>query len=116
MRRAQYPGTWLPEPVLADPAPGTVERAETISLAFLVVLESLSPVERAVFLLRDVFDYGFREIAEIVGKSAANCRQLAVRARRRVQEREPRFEASRERRDELARRLVAAGCRRSGRW
>jgi RNA polymerase sigma-70 factor, ECF subfamily len=108
VRREQYPGTWLPEPVLADPAPGAAERAETLSLAFLVVLESLSPVERAVFLLRDVFDYGFGEIAEIVGKSAANCRQLAVRARRRVQEREPRFEASRERRDELSRRFLAA--------
>jgi RNA polymerase sigma-70 factor (TIGR02957 family) len=108
VRREQYPGTWLPEPVLADPAPGAAERAETLSLAFLVVLETLSPVERAVFLLRDVFDYGFDEIAQIVGKSTPNCRQIAVRARRRVQEREPRFEASRERRDELARRFIAA--------
>ncbi|MGH2949947.1 MAG: RNA polymerase sigma-70 factor [Solirubrobacteraceae bacterium] len=108
VRREQYTGTWLPEPVLADPAPGAAERAETLSLAFLVVLESLSPVERAVFLLRDVFDYGYEEIAEIVGKSAANCRQLAVRARRHVEAREPRFEASRTQRDELGRRFLAA--------
>ena len=82
--------------------------AETLSLAFLVVLESLSPVERAVFLLREVFDYGYGEIAEIVGKSEDNCRQLAVRARRHVDARRPRFEPSREQREELARRFFAA--------
>jgi RNA polymerase sigma-70 factor, ECF subfamily len=74
-------------------------------MAFLVLLESLSPVEPAVFLLREVFGYGFGEIAEIVGKSEANCRQLLVRARRHVAERKPRFEASRAQRQELADRF-----------
>ncbi len=111
VRREQYPGTWLPEPLLADPAPDAAERAETadtLSLALLVVLESLSPVERAVFLLREVFDYGYGEIAEIVDKSEDNCRQLVVRARRHVDARRPRFEPSREQREELARRFFAA--------
>jgi RNA polymerase sigma-70 factor (TIGR02957 family) len=108
VRREHYPGTWLPEPVLADPAPDAAVRAESLSLAVLVLLESLSPVERAVFVLREAFDYGYDEIAEIVGKSPANVRQLAVRARRHVDERRPRFEPSREQRDELARRFVAA--------
>jgi RNA polymerase sigma-70 factor, ECF subfamily len=111
VRREQYAGTWLPEPVLADPAPDAAahaETADTLSLALLVVLESLSPVERAVFLLREVFGYGYREIAEIVGKSEDNCRQLAARARRHVDARTPRFETSREQRDELARRFFAA--------
>jgi RNA polymerase sigma-70 factor (ECF subfamily) len=108
VRREQYPGTWLPEPVLADPAPDAAMRSESLSLAVLVLLESLSPVERAVFVLREAFDYGYDEIAGIVGKSEANCRQLAVRARRHVEERRPRFEPSREQREELARRFVAA--------
>jgi RNA polymerase sigma-70 factor (ECF subfamily) len=77
-------------------------------MAFLVLLERLSPVERAVFLLRDVFDVGFDEIADIVGKSEDNCRQIAVRARRHVQEGRPRFDASRRRREELARRFFEA--------
>jgi RNA polymerase sigma-70 factor (TIGR02957 family) len=108
VRREQYPGTWLPEPVLADPAPDAAIRAETLSVAVLVLLESLTPVERAVFVLREAFDYGYDEIAEIVGKSEDNCRQLATRARRHVEERRPRFEPSREQRDELVRRFVAA--------
>jgi RNA polymerase sigma-70 factor (ECF subfamily) len=108
VRREQYPGTWLPEPVVADPAPGAAIRNEDLSLAVLVLLESLSPVERAVFVLREAFDYGYDEIAEIVDKSPANVRQLAVRARRHVDERRPRFEPSREQRDELARRFLAA--------
>jgi RNA polymerase sigma-70 factor (ECF subfamily) len=77
-------------------------------MAFLVLLESLSPVERAVFLLREVFDYGYEEIAGIVAKSEDNCRQIAVRARRQVEARKPRFEASRARREELARRFFEA--------
>ena len=108
VRREQYPGTWLPEPVLADPAPDAVMRSESLSMAVLVLLESLSPVERAVFVLREAFDYGYDEIAEIVGKSPENCRQLAVRARRHVEERRPRFEPSREQREELTKRFVAA--------
>jgi RNA polymerase sigma-70 factor (ECF subfamily) len=108
VRREEYPGTWLPEPVLADPAPDAAVRAESLSLAVLVLLESLSPVERAVFVLREAFDYSYDEIAEIVGKTPENCRQLAVRARRHVDERRPRFEPSREQRDELMKRFVAA--------
>ncbi len=108
VRREQYPGTWLPEPVLADPAPDAAMRAESLSLAVLVLLESLTPVERAVFVLREAFDYGYDEIAEIVDKSQDNVRQLALRARRHVDERRPRFEPSREQRDELVRRFVAA--------
>jgi RNA polymerase sigma-70 factor (ECF subfamily) len=74
----------------------------------MVLLERLSPVERAVFLLRDVFDYGYGEIAEVLGRSEASCRQLAVRARRHVDERRPRFEASRRQREQLAERFFAA--------
>jgi len=111
VRRETYVGTWLPEPLLTDAAPDVarhVETAEALSMAFLVLLERLSPVERAVFLLRDVFDFGFDEIADIVGKSEDNCRQIAVRARRHVQAGRPRFEASRERREALARRFFEA--------
>jgi RNA polymerase sigma-70 factor, ECF subfamily len=104
VRREQYPGTWLPEPVLADPAPDAAIGAETLSYAVLVMLERLSPVERAVFVLREAFDYGYDEIAEIVGKSVDNCRQLASRARRHVGERKRRFEPSRD----LVRRFVEA--------
>ncbi len=110
-RRETYVGPWLPEPLLTDTAPDPADHAEvsdSLSLAFLVLLETLSPVERAVFLLREVFDYGYDEIAQIVDKSEDNCRQLAVRARRRIEERKPRFEASRERRQEIARRFTAA--------
>jgi RNA polymerase sigma-70 factor (ECF subfamily) len=108
-RRETYVGDWLPEPLLAaeDPA-GVTADADSLSMAFLLVLERLSPVERAVFLLRDVFGYDFAEIARIVDKSEANVRQLAVRARRHVTENRPRFEASRQKRDELAARFVAA--------
>lgn len=111
VRREQYVGQWLPEPLLADPAPDAAAHAETadsLSMAFLVLLESLTPVERAVFLLREVFDYGYAEIAKIVGRSEDNCRQLYVRARRHIDEGRPRFEASRQQRDELARRFLAA--------
>ncbi|TDE08967.1 RNA polymerase sigma-70 factor [Jiangella asiatica] len=109
-RREQYVGPWLPEPLLTsddDPA-GQAESAETLSTAFLVVLETLSPVERAVFLLREVFGYGYDEIAAVVERSEANCRQLLVRAKRRIDERRPRFEPSPERRDALAKRFLAA--------
>jgi RNA polymerase sigma-70 factor (ECF subfamily) len=108
VRREQYPGTWLPEPVLADPAPDAAVRNESLSMAVLVLLERLTPVERAVFVLREAFDYGYDEIAEIVGKSPANVRQLAVRARRHVDEQRPRFEPSREQREELVKRFIAA--------
>jgi RNA polymerase sigma-70 factor (ECF subfamily) len=96
VRREQYPGPWLPEPVLADPAPDAAIRGETLSYAVLVLLERLSPVERAVFVLREALDYSYAEIADIVGKSEANARQLASRARRHVGERKRRFEAPRD--------------------
>jgi RNA polymerase sigma-70 factor (TIGR02957 family) len=110
-RRERYVGEWLPEPLLAsdeaDPA-RHAEVADSLSLAFLVLLESLSPEQRAAYLLREVFDYPYDQIARIVGKSEVNTRQLVTRARRQVQERRPRFEASRERREVLARRFFAA--------
>jgi RNA polymerase sigma-70 factor (ECF subfamily) len=108
VRREQYPGPWLPEPVVADERLETAELADTLSLAFLVLLETLTPVERAVLLLHDVFDHDFAEVAEIVGRSDAACRQAAVRARRRVAERRPRFEVSRAEQEELAERFFAA--------
>jgi RNA polymerase sigma-70 factor (ECF subfamily) len=112
VRRETYVGQWLPEPLLTDPAaPDPAQHsaeADSLSMAFLLVLERLSPVERAVFLLHDVFGYEFTEVADVVGKSPANCRQVAVRARRHVSEHRPRFEASRAHRDELADKFVAA--------
>ncbi len=110
-RRERYVGEWLPEPIVTDtpedPA-RQAEMADSLSMAMLVLLESLSPEQRAVLLLRDVFDYDYDEIAAVVGKSEANVRQLATRARRHVQARRPRFQASREQREELARRFFAA--------
>jgi len=111
VRREQYVGTWLPEPLVTETASEGLRHAETadsLSLAFLVLLESLGPVERAVFLLREVFDYGYDEIAAVVGKSEDNCRQIAVRARRQVEAKKPRFEASRRKREELSRRFFNA--------
>jgi RNA polymerase sigma-70 factor, ECF subfamily len=111
VRRETYVGTWLPEPLLTDTESNAARHAETadsLSLGFLVLLESLTPVERAVFLLREVFDYGYDEIATVVSKSEDNCRQIAVRARRQVQSGKPRFEVSRKRKEELARRFFQA--------
>ena len=105
VRRESYVGSWLPEPVIEEREPGVVreiEMAESLSMAFLLVLETLSPIERAVFLLREVFDYGYDEIAEVVEKSEDNCRQIFTRAKRHIEAGKPRFEASREKRDELA--------------
>src|SRR5690606_12654640 len=93
--RMEYPGPWLPEP-LADPNQDAVELASSLTTAFLVVLERLSPVERAVFLLRDVFDRDFAEIAAIVDKTEANVRQILTRARARLRDAQPRFRASRD--------------------
>lgn len=111
VRRQAYTGEWLPEPLLVDESRGpaeTAELADSLSTAFLVVLETLSPEQRAAFLLHDVFDYPYGEVARILEVSEANARQLASRARRHVDERRPRFEASDERRDELAERFFAA--------
>lgn len=111
VRRDTYVGPWLPEPLVDELAPDVAQQAEladSLSTAFLVLLETLSPVERAVFLMREVFDYGYDEIAEVVGKSEANCRQIAARARRRIEADQPRFDASAEERDALAERFLAA--------
>jgi RNA polymerase sigma-70 factor (TIGR02957 family) len=110
-RREQYVGEWLPEPIVTDSPEDPArhaEMADSLSLALLVLLESLSPEQRAVLLLRDVFDYGYDEIARIVDKSEPNVRQLASRARTHVAQGRPRFQTSREQRDELARRFFAA--------
>jgi RNA polymerase sigma-70 factor (TIGR02957 family) len=114
LRREQYVGSWLPEPLLTtgeefDPA-ARAETGDSLSVAFLVVLERLSPVERAVFLLRDVFEYEYDEIAAIVGKSPQNCRQILVRARAHIERARPRFTVSPSARDALAERFFAA-CR-----
>jgi RNA polymerase sigma-70 factor (ECF subfamily) len=109
-RRETYVGVWLPEPLLTsddDPA-AHAEEADSLSMAFLLLLERLSPVERAVFLLHDVFGYGYDEVATIVDKSEANCRQLAFRARKHIESEKPRFDASRKERDKLAARFFAA--------
>jgi RNA polymerase sigma-70 factor (ECF subfamily) len=111
VRRESYVGTWLPEPLIGSSEPGPAELAETsdsLSMAFLVLLESLAPAERAVFLLREVFGYGYDEIAEAVGKTEAACRQIFTRARRRIDEGRPRFETSRAEGEELTSLFLAA--------
>ena len=117
VRRETYVGPWLPEPLLTDLPPASwtaadpaslAERSDTLSMAFLLLLERLSPVERAVFLLHDVFSYGYDEIAEIVGRSQDACRQLGYRARRHVAGHQRRFDASRGQSAELAARFFAA--------
>jgi RNA polymerase sigma-70 factor, ECF subfamily len=103
-RREEYVGPWLPEPIATgegSDVAGTVILDETLSMAFLVLLESLTPVERAVFLLREVFDYDYAEIASLVGKSEDNCRQISRRARQSVAARRPRFESSPEQEERL---------------
>src|SRR3984957_3846564 len=113
-RREQYFGEWLPEPILTDGVDDPAQHAEmadSLSTAMLVLLESLSPEQRAAFLLHDVFDYGYPEIATIVGKSEDNARQLASRPRRHVEQHQggrSRFRTTREQRDELAQRFFAA--------
>lgn len=110
-RREEYIGPWLPEPLVADQAEeniGPTELDDSVSMAFLVLLESLNPVERAVFLLREVFDYDYEEISRIVGKSEDNCRQIARRARQSLAARRPRFERSPEREERLTQQFVEA--------
>jgi RNA polymerase sigma-70 factor (ECF subfamily) len=111
VRREEYAGQWLPEPLLTDPYEDperSAELADSVSMAALVLLERLSPLERAVFVLREVFGFGFAEVASAVGRSEAACRQLAVRARRHMDAGRPRFEADRRERDELASRFFDA--------
>ncbi len=111
VRREQYVGPWFPEPLLSDPYEDparAMELADSVSMAALVLLERLSPLERAVFVLREVFGFEFDEVAAAVGRSEAACRQLVVRARRHMRDGRPRFEALREEREELASRFFDA--------
>ena len=118
VRREAYVGEWLPEPLLTGAAPlaepvtpdpaAAAEQADSLSMAFLLLLERLSPLERAVFLLHDVFSYSYEETAEIVGRGASACRQLAHRARQHLDAERPRFDVADRDRDELADRFFAA--------
>jgi RNA polymerase sigma-70 factor, ECF subfamily len=111
VRREEYVGEWFPEPLLEDPYQDperSAELADSVSMAALLLLERLSPLERAVFVLREVFGFGFGEIASAVGRSEAACRQLAVRARGHMEAGRPRFEADRRVREELASRFFEA--------
>ena len=108
VRREAYVGEWLPEPLVEPEAPEAVETEETVSLAMLVLLERLNEVERAVFVLRESFDLGFEQIAAIVERSEDNCRQILSRARRRLADSEPRFDADPVQRRALASRFLAA--------
>jgi RNA polymerase sigma-70 factor (ECF subfamily) len=110
-RRESYVGPWLPEPLLEDPAPGPASRAEladSLSLALLVLLERLSPVERAAYLLREVFGYEYAQIAEIIEKTEVASRQHVTRARKHLEASRPRFDADEAARDALLERFLAA--------
>jgi RNA polymerase sigma-70 factor (ECF subfamily) len=111
VRREEYVGSWFPEPLLSDPYSDparSVELADSVSMAALLLLERLSPLERAVFLLRDVFAFGFEEVAAAVGRSEPACRQLLVRARRHMEAGRPRFAADRQEQQVLATRFFDA--------
>ena len=111
VRREEYVGQWFPEPLLTDPYQDperSAELADSVSMAALLLLERLSPLERAVFVLREVFAFSFLEVAAAVGRSEDACRQLAVRARRHMDAGRPRFEADRHEREELAERFFEA--------
>jgi RNA polymerase sigma-70 factor, ECF subfamily len=111
LRREKYVGPWFPEPLLADPYEDparSAELADSVSTAALLLLERLSPLERAVFVLREVFGFSFPEVASAVGRSEMACRQLAVRARRHMNAGRPRFRADRKERENLAGRFFAA--------
>jgi RNA polymerase sigma-70 factor (ECF subfamily) len=108
VRREAYVGEWLPEPLVEDAGPPMVEADETVSLAFLLLLERLSPEERAVLVLREAFGYGFDEIGEVLDKRPDACRQLLSRAHRRIDAGRPRFEPDPAERDALAARFLAA--------
>jgi RNA polymerase sigma-70 factor (ECF subfamily) len=115
VRRETYSGEWIPEPLVTDEGAGDpaalAERSDSLSMSFLMLLERLSPVERAVFLLHDVFGYDFDEVGRIVQRAPATCRQHAVRARRFIASNRPRFDVSEADRDELVSRFLAAAGR-----
>jgi RNA polymerase sigma-70 factor, ECF subfamily len=111
VQREEYVGQWLPEPLVTDPGSdplGIIGRGESISMAFLVMLQRLTPVERAVFLLREVFEYEYSEIAAVVHESETNCRQILRRARQHVSAKSPRFEPSAQRQNDLLGRFLQA--------
>ncbi|MBW4552203.1 MAG: RNA polymerase sigma-70 factor [Aphanocapsa sp. GSE-SYN-MK-11-07L] len=109
VRREQYIGPWLPEPLMMQQDPAEqVELAESLSIAFLVMLERLSPTERAVFLLREVFEYDYPEIAQIVGKSAENCRQILRRSRQHLATERPRFPVSSQQQEQMTAQFLDA--------
>jgi RNA polymerase sigma-70 factor (ECF subfamily) len=111
VQREHYVGPWLPEPLMTqqtdDPA-NQVELADSLSMAFLVVLERLSPIERAVFLLREVFDYDYDEIAQMVGKSSANCRQILRRSRQHIRDQRPRFQVDCQQQEQITAKFLEA--------
>jgi RNA polymerase sigma-70 factor (ECF subfamily) len=111
VQRQEYVGEWLPEPIVTDPGSdpfGLIKIDESLSMAFLVLLERLTPIERAVFLLREVFEYEYPEIAAVLGQSEVNCRQILRRARQHVSSLRPRFEASERKQDDLLQRFLQA--------
>src|SRR4030081_3764305 len=111
VRREEYVGEWLPEPIVTDPSSdpfGIIKVDESLSMAFLVVLERLTPIERAVFLLREVFEYEYAEVAAVLGQSETNCRQILRRARQHVSAMRPRFEASRKKQTDLLQSFLNA--------
>ncbi len=111
VQREEYVGQWLPEPIVtasgSDPL-GIIKVDESLSMAFLVMLERLTPVERAVFLLREIFEYEYSEIAVVLGQREANCRQILRRARQHVSARRPRFKASARKQNDLLQRFLHA--------
>ena len=111
VRREQYIGTWLPEPIVShkfDEPKEMVELADSLAMAFLVMLERLSPIERAVFLLREVFEYDYDEISSIVAKNVPNCRQLVRRAKQHLKTDRSRFQVSLDRQEQLTHKFIAA--------
>jgi RNA polymerase sigma-70 factor, ECF subfamily len=111
VQREEYVGQWLPEPIVTDPASdplGIIKIDESLSMAFLVLLERLTPIERAVFLLREIFEYEYSEIAAVLDQSEVNCRQILRRARQHVSAMRPRFKASTQKQNELLQRFLDA--------
>jgi RNA polymerase sigma-70 factor, ECF subfamily len=114
VQREQYVGTWLPEPMLTQQShhpTDLMELAESLSIAFLAILERLSPIERAVFLLRDVFDYDYDEIGQMVGKSPANCRQILSRAKQHLSDQRPRFPVPRTQQEQITAQFLDASAK-----
>jgi RNA polymerase sigma-70 factor (ECF subfamily) len=111
VRREEYVGEWLPEPLVTDPGSdplGVLKLDESLSMAFLLLLERLTPMERAVFLLREVFEHEYEEIAKVLGQSESNCRQILSRARQHVGDIRRRFDASAREHDDLLKRFIQA--------